>query len=152
LRTLLAARLFANRRTLKTILTLLHSPVESFPAGALSGSAFLITQHQGGKMSFSKTLLNTLIAGAFAVSMAGITGNAHAADDGADKEKCYGIAKAGQNDCAAADKSHSCAAHAMSSGAPGDFVILPKGVCAKINGGSMMMEGAMKPPGDNAGK
>jgi uncharacterized membrane protein len=26
-----------------------------------------------------------------------------------EKEKCYGIAKAGQNDCASLDGSHSCA-------------------------------------------
>ena len=28
------------------------------------------------------------------------------------KEKCYGIAKAGKNDCAAANGSHSCAGQA----------------------------------------
>ena len=95
-------------------------------------------------MSVSKTVLNTLIAGAFAVSMAGMTSHAYAADDGSDKEKCYGVAKAGANDCAAADKSHSCAAHASASGLAGDFVLLPKGVCEKINGGSVTAPEAPK--------
>ena len=104
-------------------------------------------------MALSKTLLNTLIAGAFAVSMAGMTSHAYAADDGsADKEKCFGVAKAGANDCAAADKSHSCAAHATASGLAGDFVLLPKGVCAKINGGSTTAPEAAKPADDKGGK
>jgi len=42
------------------------------------------------------------VAGAFAaaVGMAGVADSAHAAKDGF--EKCFGISKAGQNDCAAA--------------------------------------------------
>ena len=83
-------------------------------------------------MSLSKTALNTLIAGAFAVSLAGASHNALAA--GSSTEKCFGIAKAGQNDCSA--KSHSCAGKATVSGAATDFLALPKGVCAKIVGGS----------------
>ena len=37
----------------------------------------------------------------------GLVGQAAAQDKG--KEKCYGIAKAGQNDCANLSGSHSCA-------------------------------------------
>ncbi len=100
-------------------------------------------------MSLSKTALNTLIAGAFAVSLAGAT--SHAAFAATDKEKCYGIAKAGHNDCADQAKTHSCAGQAKMSGAGGDFVLLPKGACAKISGGSMEMTDAagMMPKADD---
>lgn len=45
-------------------------------------------------------------------------------------EKCYGIAKAGKNDCAAG--SHSCAGSSTRSEDKASFVYLPKGACSKI--------------------
>ena len=52
----------------------------------------------------------------------------------ADKEKCYGIAQAGKNDCAAADGSHSCAAQAKVDKSPGDWKYVAKGTCDKMGG------------------
>ncbi len=49
-------------------------------------------------------------------------------------EKCYGIAKAGKNDCAAG--AHSCAGQATSSSDKSAYVYLPVGACAKIVGAS----------------
>jgi uncharacterized membrane protein len=49
-------------------------------------------------------------------------------------EKCYGIAKAGKNDCAAG--AHSCAGQATQSTDKDSFVYLPSGACSKIAGGS----------------
>jgi len=59
---------------------------------------------------------------------------ASAADDmaSAGKEKCYGIAKAGKNDCAAA--AHSCAGQATKDNAPTDWKYTPKGDCEKMGG------------------
>jgi uncharacterized membrane protein len=54
----------------------------------------------------------------------------------ADNEKCYGIAKAGKNDCAAG--AHSCAGQSTKNNDKASFVYLPKGACAKIAGGSTM--------------
>ena len=51
----------------------------------------------------------------------------------ADTEKCYGVAKAGKNDCKTA--SHSCAGHATKDG--DGFVAVPTGTCSKIVGGSL---------------
>jgi uncharacterized membrane protein len=51
----------------------------------------------------------------------------------ADTEKCYGVAKAGKNDCKTA--SHSCAGQATKDG--DGFVDVPAGTCAKIVGGSL---------------
>jgi uncharacterized membrane protein len=58
---------------------------------------------------------------------------AQAADDS--KEKCYGVAKAGKNDCAAG--SHSCAGNATKDFDKASFVALPKGLCEKLAGGSL---------------
>jgi len=51
-------------------------------------------------------------------------------------EKCYGIAKAGKNDCGGKGTGHSCQGQAKKSGDPHDWLLVPKGLCSKINGGS----------------
>ncbi|MBC8021816.1 MAG: DUF2282 domain-containing protein [Burkholderiales bacterium] len=48
------------------------------------------------------------------------------------KEKCYGIAKAGQNDCGTA--RHSCAGKAARDNAPDEWRYVPKGTCEKMGG------------------
>jgi uncharacterized membrane protein len=54
------------------------------------------------------------------------------ADDKADKDKCYGIAKAGKNDCAAS--GHSCAGQAKMDNQPAEWNYVPKGECEKRGG------------------
>src|SRR5947208_15156963 len=49
-------------------------------------------------------------------------------------EKCYGINAAAKNDCAEGD--HSCAGQATKARDTKSFVMLPAGVCGKIQGGS----------------
>ena len=68
---------------------------------------------------------------ALAVSVALSTVPALAAGD---KEKCYGIAKAGQNDCATADGSHSCAGQAKVDKAANEWKYVAKGTCEKEGG------------------
>lgn len=51
---------------------------------------------------------------------------------GGDTETCYGIAKAGKNDCATA--KHACNSQATVDNAPDDFKYVPKGTCEKIGG------------------
>lgn len=50
-------------------------------------------------------------------------------------EKCFGIARAGLNDCATA--THSCAGNATKDNQVDAFLILPKGLCDKIVGGKL---------------
>jgi uncharacterized membrane protein len=50
------------------------------------------------------------------------------------KEKCYGIAKAGSNDCANLSGSHSCAGQSKNAMGPDEFNYVTKGTCAKIGG------------------
>ncbi len=49
-------------------------------------------------------------------------------------EKCYGIVKAGMNDCATS--TASCAGSAVKDNQPDAFIFVPKGMCNKIVGGS----------------
>jgi uncharacterized membrane protein len=52
-----------------------------------------------------------------------------------ENEKCYGIAKAGKNDCQTA--THSCAGTATTDAQPDSWIYVPKGTCDKIAGGSL---------------
>ncbi len=78
---------------------------------------------------------NSNIAIASAVSgliaLAGLTATPAVA---AEKEKCYGVAKAGKNDCAT--KSSSCAGTSKMDHQKDAFVVVPKGLCDKLAGGS----------------
>jgi uncharacterized membrane protein len=61
--------------------------------------------------------------------------SAHAADDKAGgKEKCYGVAKAGQNDCANLAGTHSCAGQSKVDNGPDEWKYVEKGTCAKLGG------------------
>jgi len=52
----------------------------------------------------------------------------------ADKDKCFGIAKAGQNDCASVTGSHSCAGQAKKDKDPAEWKFVAKGTCEKMGG------------------
>ncbi|HAS6082955.1 TPA: DUF2282 domain-containing protein [Vibrio vulnificus] len=52
----------------------------------------------------------------------------------AEKEKCYGVAKAGKNDCAT--KTSSCAGTAKEDNQKDAFVVVLKGLCGKLAGGN----------------
>ena len=52
----------------------------------------------------------------------------------AEKEKCYGIAKAGQNDCANLSGSHSCAGQSKVSDDGGEWKYVAKGTCKTMKG------------------
>lgn len=43
------------------------------------------------------------------LALGAVSTPAQAADPAAGKEKCYGVAKAGQNDCASPGSAHACA-------------------------------------------
>jgi uncharacterized membrane protein len=65
----------------------------------------------------------------------GMTNVAAAADKADASEKCYGVAKAGKNDCAGA--AHACAGQSKTDGAGNEWVKLPKGTCERLVGGSL---------------
>ena len=51
-----------------------------------------------------------------------------------EKEKCYGIAKAGQNDCANLSGTHSCAGQSKVDNDPGEWKYVAKGTCKDMKG------------------
>ena len=77
-------------------------------------------------MKNSRILVASAIAGLIA---AGVATQAAAQDK---KEKCYGIAKAGQNDCGTA--KHSCAGKATTANDPSEWKYVAAGTCEKAGG------------------
>lgn len=61
-------------------------------------------------------------------------GQAQAADTKPPQEKCFGVAKAGDNDCAAASGSHLCAGQAKADNAADDWKYVAKGTCKSLGG------------------
>lgn len=50
-------------------------------------------------------------------------------------ERCYGIAKKGLNDCGT--HLHACGGQAARDNDPAEWILVPKGTCFKIVGGSL---------------
>lgn len=50
------------------------------------------------------------------------------------KEKCYGVAKAGQNDCANLAKTHSCAGQSKVDNDKGAWKYVATGTCVSLKG------------------
>ncbi|KPF66386.1 hypothetical protein IP84_16440 [beta proteobacterium AAP99] len=79
-----------------------------------------------------QALLRTAFASVLAVTATSAVMPAYAQ---AAKEKCFGIAKAGQNDCANASGTHSCAGQNKVDMAPDEWKYVAKGTCEKMGGG-----------------
>lgn len=91
-------------------------------------------------MKSQHTLITTAVTGLLALGITAAASSAYAAD----AEKCWGVAKAGQNACNTNKSKHSCAGHSKVDNDPNDFIPLPKGTCLKIGG-------KLEPAGDTAG-
>jgi len=50
------------------------------------------------------------------------------------KERCYGVAKAGQNDCANLAGTHSCAGQSKVDNDKGEWKYVAKGTCKQLGG------------------
>jgi uncharacterized membrane protein len=80
-----------------------------------------------------------IIASAIAAAVAGTALVARAApapEPSFKAEKCYGIAKAGKNDCASTG-NNSCAGTSKANADPRAWIYVPAGYCERIVGGSM---------------
>ncbi len=73
-----------------------------------------------------------LVASALAMAL---SMSAVPAAKAADGEQCFGVAKAGKNDCKTA--GHACAGQSTADADPASFVVVPVGTCEKIAGGSL---------------
>ena len=56
---------------------------------------------------------------------------------GEDMEKCYGVVKAGQNDCGSKAGKHGCAGMGKIDASGVEWIKLPKGVCDRLVGSSL---------------
>ena len=76
----------------------------------------------------------TLVSSALAAALSlGVVAHAQAQDKAA-KEKCFGIAKAGQNDCASISGSHACAGQAKADNGADEWKYVAKGSCKSAGG------------------
>ncbi len=80
-----------------------------------------------------RTMIST--AAASLMSLALLSGPALAQD--AAKEKCFGIAKAGQNDCANLSGTHSCAGQSKVDNGKDEWKYVAAGTCKTMKGMSM---------------
>jgi uncharacterized membrane protein len=87
-------------------------------------------------MKNTNTIVTTALASLITMGAMGLQ-PAAAAEEKKEMEKCYGVAKAGKNDCKT--MSSACAGHSTSDGQADAFIALPKGVCDRLNGGSLEM-------------
>jgi uncharacterized membrane protein len=93
-------------------------------------------------MNKHQLIASSALASVMALGLAGTA----AAADPAGKEKCYGIAKAGQNDCANLSGTHSCAGQAKADLSPEDWKYVAKGSCQKMGGKTAEQAKAAMPP------
>ena len=84
-------------------------------------------------MQPTKTMIHSALAGFVALSLTSLAGSALAAK--ADTEKCAGIVKAGQNDCGTSKSA--CAGTSKADRDSETWILVPKGTCAKIAGGTV---------------
>ena len=84
-----------------------------------------------------KAIIYSALAATLGLGTVAATTTAAAAQP--DMEKCYGVAKAGHNDCATAHSS--CAGTAAQDRLGSAFIVVPKGTCEKIAGGSLEPKG-----------
>ena len=79
-----------------------------------------------------------LVASALATVLSMSVGGVASA---ADNEKCYGVAKAGQNGCASAAANHSCAGESTTDYNGQDWKLVPAGTCLKMGGKEQPFDG-----------
>ncbi len=78
-----------------------------------------------------RSIAAAAIAGLFAL---GAASGAALAQDKAGQEKCWGVSKAGQNDCASNKQAHSCAGQSTKDYDPNDFKMTKAGTCVQMGG------------------
>jgi uncharacterized membrane protein len=66
----------------------------------------------------------------------GVLSAAQAQDPSKEKEKCFGVAKPGTNDCADISGTHACAGQSKNTMSLEDFNYVAKGTCSKMGGKS----------------
>jgi uncharacterized membrane protein len=85
----------------------------------------------------NSTLIQSALIGLLAAGSLATVANA--ADEG--KDKCYGVAKAGMNDCGTA--KHGCGGQSKADNDATEWKYVAKGTCEKIGGATTPEKAAM---------
>jgi uncharacterized membrane protein len=83
-------------------------------------------------MSLKTLTIAAAVGGLLAAASASATHHEGMGEAKGDKVKCYGVAKAGKNDCATA--SHGCAGAAKTDNDPAEWKFAPKAECEQQGG------------------
>lgn len=82
-------------------------------------------------MTNKQALISTAVTSLLAVGALAMSTQASAQE----MEKCYGVVKAGANDCAG--PGHTCQGQAATDASAEEFILLPAGTCDRISGGEV---------------
>ncbi len=91
-----------------------------------------------------RQVLTSALASALAMGLLQ-PAQAHLQNKDKSKEQCFGIVKAGENDCANLSGTHDCAGAASQDNDPTEWKLVAKGTCAKLGGKTLKQaQAAMK--------
>ena len=91
-----------------------------------------------------RLVVSSALASALAFGLVGNVAAQMAQDPGKGHEKCFGISKAGQNDCANQAGTHSCAGQSKADLSLDDWKYVPAGTCGAMKGKTAAEVKAMK--------
>ena len=83
----------------------------------------------------SRTIVISAVAAALSLPYLSLAQTGPAPAPKFESEKCYGVAKAGKNDCQTANTS--CAGTSKKDNQGDAWIYMPKGSCDKVVGGSL---------------
>ncbi len=92
-------------------------------------------------MKNTSLLISNAVAGLLVLGT--VSGTAWSADN----EKCYGVAKTGQNACNTNPAQHTCAGRAKGDNDASDFILVPQGSCVQLGGKLEPVVSKSKPAG-----
>jgi uncharacterized membrane protein len=82
-----------------------------------------------------RLVVSSALASVMALGLVATAGAAsHSMEKPKDKEKCYGIAKAGANDCANLSGTHSCAGQNKADNGADEWKYVATGTCKDMKG------------------
>ncbi|TXH36768.1 MAG: DUF2282 domain-containing protein [Rhodospirillaceae bacterium] len=87
----------------------------------------------------------SILGAALGLSAVGFVASGSARAD--DQEKCFGVAKAGENACSGSSNAgmHSCAGQSTADYSGKDWKLVPAGTCEKMGGKKEAFDGVGKP-------
>ena len=86
-------------------------------------------------MNKTRMLVASALATALSLQLASVARSGPAPTPKFEAEKCYGLAKAGKNDCQTAHSS--CAGTSKKDAQKDAWIYMPKGTCERLVGGSL---------------